>query len=64
MKCPSCQQLITHVDLERGPLGGQAFGPLVAGYTAVCPRCRAVVGVMNDADAIAKKVVDALTKRR
>ena len=64
MKCPACQQTMSHVDLEHGPVGNRVSGPLVSGYTAVCPRCRAVLGVMPDQDAIAQKVVELLTKSR
>jgi hypothetical protein len=60
-KCPKCEQVVS-VDLERGPLGNQAFGPLVGGFTAVCPRCRTILGVLLDPDAIAEKVVRLLTK--
>lgn len=63
MKCPNCAQQISNVDLKPGPVGNQVFGPLVTGFIAVCPRCQAVLGVMNDANAIAKKVVEMLTKR-
>jgi hypothetical protein len=65
-KCPSCGQRIGHVDLERGPVGNGVVGPLVAGYVAVCPTfsCRAVLGVMADPDAIAKKVIEAITGKK
>jgi hypothetical protein len=63
MKCPSCQQTMANVDLERGPVGNPTFGPLISGFTAVCPRCRAVLGVIADPDAVAQKVVQALTKK-
>ena len=61
-KCPSCGQRISSVDLERGPVGNQVTGPLVAGFVAICPQftCRAVLGVMPDLDAIASKVAEEL----
>jgi hypothetical protein len=59
-KCPSCDKAISNVNLERGPLGNSVFGPLVPGYAALCPTCRAVLGVMPDPDTIAQKVVDML----
>jgi len=37
-KCPKCEQIIGTPHLEHGPIGNQASGPLVAGFTAVCPR--------------------------
>ena len=63
-KCPACEEPISNLNLERGPLGNSVFGPLVAGYAATCPRCRAVLGIMSDPDAIAQQVVAKLTKAR
>ena len=63
-KCPSCDKAIQNVNLERGPIGNSVFGPLVAGYTAVCPTCRAVLGVMPDPDSIADAVAKRLSKAR
>jgi hypothetical protein len=61
-KCPSCGKAISNVNLERGPLGNSTFGPLVSGYAATCPTCRAVLGVMPDPDAIVHEVVKKLGK--
>ena len=47
-KCPSCDKAIQSVKLERGPLGDPLIGLLVGGYVAVCPTCRAVLGVVPD----------------
>jgi hypothetical protein len=63
-KCPNCDQVIQNVNLERGPIGNPAFGPLVTGYTAACPMCRAVLGVMPDPDSIADAVAKRLSKAR
>ena len=63
-KCPSCGNAIQSVNLERGPLGNSVIGPLVSGYAALCPTCRAVLGVLPDPDSIAKKVVDLLKKAK
>jgi phage FluMu protein Com len=59
-KCPKCDQIIGAPRLEHGPIGNQAFGPLVAGFTAVCPRCRTILGVLPDPDAIAQTVAKRL----
>jgi hypothetical protein len=59
-KCPSCDQTIGAPHLETGPIGNQLSGPLVAGFTAVCPRCRAILGVLPDTDAIANAVAKRL----
>jgi Protein of unknown function (DUF3892) len=61
---PKLRTADSEVDLKHGPIGNQVFGPLMNGFTAVCPRCQAVLGVMNDPNATAKKVVEALTKAR
>ncbi len=47
MKCPHCQRQINNVDLVGLTIGNTVFGPMVPGYTAVCPLpdCRAVLGV-------------------
>jgi hypothetical protein len=63
-KCPKCEQVITSVHLERGPVGNTVSGPLVAGYVAICPRCRTVLGVMPDPDSIAQKVADKLSGKK
>jgi hypothetical protein len=63
-RCPSCGNAIQSVNLERGPLGNSAFGPLVPGYAALCPTCRAVLGVMSDPDSIADKVVKKLSGKK
>jgi hypothetical protein len=63
-KCPSCDKAIQSVKLERGPLGDALIGPLVPGYAAVCPTCRAVLGVVPDLDAIADMVVDRLKRMK
>jgi hypothetical protein len=59
-KCPSCDKAISNVNLERGPLGNSVFGPLVHGYAALCPTCRAVLGVMPDPANIAEMVAKKL----
>jgi hypothetical protein len=63
-KCPKCEQIITNVYLERGPVGNSVTGPLVAGYVAICPMCRTVLGVMPDPDSIVKRVVEKLTGQK
>jgi hypothetical protein len=63
-KCPSCGQGISSVNLERGPIGNTVVGPLMQGYTAFCPRCRAVLGIMPDPDSIARAIVEKLAKSR
>jgi hypothetical protein len=63
-KCPSCNNAIQNVNLEKGPLGNSVFGPLVAGYAVLCPTCRAVLGVMPDPANIADLVVQKLAKAR
>ena len=63
-KCPSCGQVITNVNLEHGPVGNPVSGPLVSGYVATCPRCRAVLGVMANPDSIVNKVVEKLTGKK
>lgn len=62
MKCPHCGQHITNVNLVGPTIGNSVFGPLVTGYTAVCPHaaCQAVLGVTPNPDAIVKQVVKAL----
>jgi phage FluMu protein Com len=59
-KCPKCEQIIGKLDLEHGPIGNEAFGPLIAGFTAVCPRCRTILGVLPDTNAIANTVAKRL----
>lgn len=59
-RCPKCEQMIGKPDLEHGPIGNQAFGPLLAGFTAVCPRCRTILGVLPDTDAIAQAIAKKL----
>jgi hypothetical protein len=63
-KCPSCGNAIQGVKLERGPLGDGFSGPLVSGYAAVCPTCRAVLGAVPDLDAVADKVAARLRKAK
>jgi phage FluMu protein Com len=63
-KCPKCEQIITNVDLELGPVGNSVTGPLASGYVAICPRCRTVLGVMPDLDSIVKKVLEKLTGQK
>ena len=63
-KCPSCGNAIQNVNLERGPLGNSVVGPLVSGYAALCPTCRAVLGVMPDPESIAKTVVERLSGKK
>jgi hypothetical protein len=65
-KCPRCGLRISAVDLERGQVGNQVGGPLVAGYVALCPiiTCRAVLGVMPDPDAIAAMVAAKLSGKK
>jgi phage FluMu protein Com len=63
-KCPKCEQAISNVNLERGPIGNTVVGPLVAGYTAVCPRCHTVLGIMPDPSSIAQMVVEKLSGKR
>jgi len=59
-KCPKCEQIIGRPDLEHGPIGNQVSGPLLSGFTAVCPRCRTILGVLPDTDAIANAVAGRL----
>jgi hypothetical protein len=59
-KCPSCANAIQSVNLEKGPLGNSVFGPLVPGFTALCPTCRAVLGVMPDPASISRTVIEGL----
>jgi hypothetical protein len=56
--------MITNVNLEHGPVGNTVTGPLVLGYVATCPRCRAVLGVMANPDSIVNKVVEKLTGKK
>ena len=60
MKCPKCEQTIPNVNLVGPTVGNNVFGPLLSGYTAVCPRCRSVLGVTVDPQAIARQVAKAL----
>ena len=46
-KCPKCEKLMNSVLLERGPLGNQFSGPVLAGFIAVCPHCRTVLGLLR-----------------
>lgn len=60
LKCPSCDKAISNVALEAGPVGNTVTGPLVGGFVAKCPTCRAVLGVLPDVDAIASAVARKL----
>jgi hypothetical protein len=61
-KCPSCHTAISNVNLEPGPLGNSFSGPMVNGYAALRPICRAVLGVLPDPANIAEMVALRLTK--
>lgn len=63
-KCPKCEQIITNVNLEHGPIGNAVTGPLVPGYVAICPRCRTVLGVMPDPASIVRQVVEKITGKK
>jgi phage FluMu protein Com len=63
-KCPKCEQVIGNVLLEPGPLGNRFSGPMLAGFVALCPHCKTVLGVTADPDAIANTVVQRLAKKR
>jgi hypothetical protein len=56
-KCPKCENTISNVDLQGPTIGNSVFGPLVPGMTAVCPRCRTVLGVTVDPVALKREIV-------
>lgn len=64
-KCPACGSTISHVDLKGPTIGNQVVGPLLPGWMAVCPNlgCQAVLGVVNDPEALASRVTQKLNKR-
>ncbi|MEY9131846.1 hypothetical protein ABIE79_003313 [Bradyrhizobium diazoefficiens] len=62
-KCPSCDKAISSVNLAPGPLGNSLTGPLIAGFVALCPTCRAVLGVLPDPDAIARQVAAKIGRK-
>jgi hypothetical protein len=56
-KCPKCEQEVTPT-LRRGPSSS-----LASCYTAVCPNCETILGVIPDPDDIAKKSAGAVRLR-
>jgi hypothetical protein len=60
MKCPNCERTFSNVNLQGPTIGNTVSGPLLSGYTAVCPLCQAVLGVTVNPDVIVKQVLDGL----
>jgi hypothetical protein len=60
-KCPGCEQMVD-VDLRPGPIGNRLVGPMISGFTAVCPQCQTILGVVNDPDQIANMIIQRLPK--
>jgi transcription initiation factor IIE alpha subunit len=64
-KCPACEAEISQLEATPTVIGNQAFGPLYHAVVATCPRCRAVLGVLNDPDGMQRqlaKEMDSLRK--
>jgi hypothetical protein len=56
-KCPKCERLIINVLLEKGPLGDQFAGPVLAGFVAVCPHCTPEFRARRNARNRARRIV-------
>jgi hypothetical protein len=64
MSCPKCSEVIPHVEARGPTVGNPLTGPLYSGVVATCPRCGAVLGVMNDPEMIVARLMEEMKKRR
>ena len=56
-KCPSCKVQLFNVHLKSGQLGDPLAGPSITGFTAVCPQCEVILGVVADPVVLAADIV-------
>lgn len=56
-KCPKCQALISHADLDGITIGNKLGGPLWQGVSAICPSCKTVLGVAIDPISLKTDIV-------
>ena len=48
-KCPACEKVVNHADMERLIIVGNAIaGPKYTGISYVCRHCKTVLGVSID----------------
>ncbi len=59
-KCPSCQRMTDHADLESITIGNKLTGPLYNGVSMICPICKTVLGVAFDPYSLKSDTVDDL----
>lgn len=59
-KCPKCDAVIQHVNLESPSILAGLGGPSWVGVSYLCPNCRTILGVGIDPVAIKADIVAEL----
>jgi phage FluMu protein Com len=62
-KCPKCSADISQCDLDKIVIGDQFAGPFFHGVSMCCPKCKTVLGVSADPEALAQDIVQKLFRR-
>jgi phage FluMu protein Com len=57
-KCPKCEKIVVHANLDHITMGNQLTGPLYNAVSAVCPHCKNILGITIDPFVIRNEIVE------